>query len=316
VDLGGTVIDSDSVLSGLTAAVILSNVGTSILTILGAAWTGSVDPEDDPIMYHNITNGDLGNGFSSSSLPSFQTRLTTGQSITIPIKFLASDTGSYSTFVNWWTTGGAGYVLLTGSASTAPVANISISTVEGGWGFSEPAIMGFGDVSAGNTTSKYIRLCNSGGSALTITKSKPPIQPELLAPNHGVDLHEVQIIDVNSCAEGQISIVAAPLGVNRLDHTVSDVWTLNTDDLTFGVHEVQILANIRTRQVGPSLTNGSAEYLYLGCYYDGRGRLLAKQLSDSAKKYERGMSNNLLDCRIQIRRNRVPHSMLVRTQLI
>jgi iron transport multicopper oxidase len=98
-----------------------------------------------------------------------------------------------------------------------------------------------------------------------------------LAPNSAVDLHEGQTIDVNDCADGQVSIVAAPLGVNRLDHVVSDVWILNTDDLNFGIHDVQITANIRTKQVGPLLANGSAEYLYLGCYYDGGGRLLAKQ---------------------------------------
>jgi iron transport multicopper oxidase len=42
-------------------------------------------------------------------------------------------------------------------------------------------------------------------------------------------------------------------------------------DITFGVHDVEITANIRTRQLGPLLSNGSAEYLYLGCYYDGGG---------------------------------------------
>lgn len=284
VDLGGIVVGSDAATSGLSAAVILSNVGASTLTFLGAAWTDSVDAGDGPVTYTNITGGDLGNGFSSSSLPAVQSTLATGQSITVPIKFLGSKTGSYSTFVQWWTTGGTGYVLLTGSASTAPVANISISTIENGWDYSEPVVMDFGIVPAGNTTSEYIRICNSGGSALTITKSKPPIQAELLAPNAGVDLHEAQNIDVNTCATGQVSIISAPLGVNRLDHTVSDVWILNTDDLNFGVHDVQITANIRTRQVGPILANGSAEYLYLGCYYDGSGRLLTKQFNNAANE--------------------------------
>jgi iron transport multicopper oxidase len=118
---------------------------------------------------------------------------------------------------------------LTGSASTAPVANISVSTVEGGWDYSEPVLMDFGNVLAGTTVSESIRICNSGGSALTITKSKPPIDTELLAPNAAVDLHEAQTIYVNSCALGQVLIEAAPLGINRLDHTVSDVWILNTE---------------------------------------------------------------------------------------
>jgi len=167
VDLGGIVVGSDAATSGLSAAVILANVGAANLTFLGSAWTDSVDTEDgDIVTYTNITNGNLGSGFSSSSLPAIGSQLSTGQSITVPVKFLASQTGSYSTFVQWWTTGGTGYVLLTGSASTAPIANISVSTVEGGWDYSEPVIMDFGNVQAGNTTSRYIRICNEGGSAL------------------------------------------------------------------------------------------------------------------------------------------------------
>jgi len=229
VDLGGIVVGSDAAKTGLSAAVVLQNVGAQNLSFLGSAWTHSVDDDDGPVIFTNITNGNLGSGFSSSSLPKVGAVLTTGQSLTIPISFLANKTGAYSTFVEWWTTGGNGYVLVTGSASTAPVANISVSTIEGGWDFSEPINMNFGNVMSGTSASRNIRLCNSGGSALTITKSKPPIDIELLAPNAGTDLHEAQKIDINSCALGQVSIVAAPLGVNRPDHTVSDVWILNVE---------------------------------------------------------------------------------------
>ena len=232
VDFGGIVIGSGGQSSGLTAAVILSNVGAETLTFEGSAWTASVDEGSGPIVRNNITDGNLGSGFSSSSLPAVGSTLATGQSVTVPLQFLATSVGSYSTFVEWWTTGGREYVLLTGSASTAPIANISVSTIEGGWVYSEPLVMDFGNVLAGNTTSEYIRLCNSGGSVLTITKSKPPVDTELLAPNAGVDLHEAQTIDINTCALGQVSIEAAPLGVNRLDHTVSDVWILNTEQVS------------------------------------------------------------------------------------
>lgn len=50
-------------------------------------------------------------------------------------------------------------------------------------------------------------------------------------------------------------------------------------DLNFGVHDVLISANIVTNQTGPLLQNGSAQYLYLGCYDDGNGRQLQKQFS-------------------------------------
>ena len=229
VDFGGIVVGSQAAVSGLDAAVILSNVGAQTLTFLGSAWTGSIMQGDGPIIWTNITSGYLGSGFSSSSLPKVGDTLATGASISVPLNFLASSTGVYTTFVQFWTTGGNKDVLLTGSASTAPVANISVSTIESGWDYSEPVVMDFGNVIAGNTTSQYIRICNSGGSSLEITKSKPPIQQELLAPNSNTDLHEGQVIPINSCAKGQVSIVAAPLGVNRLDHSVSDVWILNTE---------------------------------------------------------------------------------------
>lgn len=229
VDFGGIVIGSQAAQSGLDAAAILSNVGAMSLTFLGSAWTGSIMPGDGPIVWNNITNGYLGSGFSSSSLPKVGDVLATGASISVPLNFLASSTGAYTTFVQFWTTGGNKDVLLTGSASTAPVANISVSTIEGGWDYSTPVVMDFGNVVAGNTTSRYIRICNSGGSSLAVTKSKPPIQQELLAPNSNTDLHEGQVIPINQCATGQVSIIAAPLGVNRLDHSVSDVWILNTE---------------------------------------------------------------------------------------
>lgn len=229
VDLGGIVLGSSGAKSGLSASVVLQNVGVQTLTFLGSAWTNSVDSDDGPVKFTNITNENLGSGFSSSSLPNVGDTLTTGQSLTIPINFAATKTGGYSTFLQWWTTGGNGYVLVTGSAATAPIANISVSTAQGGWDFSEPLKIDFDNVLEGKTVSRNIRICNSGGSALTITKSKPPIGLELLAPNHDTDLHEAQKIDTNSCALGQVSIIAAPIGVNRPDHTVSSFWTLNVE---------------------------------------------------------------------------------------
>jgi iron transport multicopper oxidase len=55
-------------------------------------------------------------------------------------------------------------------------------------------------------------------------------------------------------------------------------------DITFGVHDVGITANIVTRQVGPLISNGSAEYLYLGCYYDGGGRQLLKTINNATNE--------------------------------
>lgn len=168
----------------------------------------------------------------------------------------------------FWTTGDNANILLVGSGSTAPITNISVSTIEGGWDFSEPVVMNFGNVLAGTTQVMTLRICNSGGSALEITKGKPPIDADLTAANPLTDLHEGRFIDVNTCAGAEVDIIADPLGVNRPPHTVSDVWILNTNDLTFGVHDVNVTANVVTRQVGPLMPEGTARFLYLGCYLD------------------------------------------------
>lgn len=52
---------------------------------------------------------------------------------------------------------------------------------------------------------------------------------------------------------------------------------------------MQITANIYTIQVGPLLPNGTAEYGYLGCYYDGAGRQLPKKMTNPQATNENGI---------------------------
>lgn len=284
VDFGGLVVGTGAQVPTSTLNIIVSNLGANILTFTGIAWTGSAD-DDGPVVWHNITQAPDGSSivgvtFTSSLLPAVGDTIAPGASISVPLTFATDGVGLYSGLLQFWTTGGTGYVVLAGSGSTSPIANISVSTIEGSWDFSEPLIMDFPSVRDGTTQSKLLRICNSGGSALEITKSKPPIQPELTATNPLTDFHEGQFIDIDSCYSAEVDIIAASQGVNRPAHVVSDLWILNTNDLTFGVHDVKITANIVTRQVGPLLADGTSRYLYLGCYFDGGGRLLQKQYNN------------------------------------
>jgi iron transport multicopper oxidase len=284
VDFGGLVVGGSGQASGLTNAFIISNIGSQTLTITGLAWTdgtGGAGP------YSNITtNGDgskkVGKFFSSSNLPTVGTTLAAGASVSVSLTFNTNVVGTYQSMLHVWSDGGNGNLLMAASAATSPIANISVSTIEGGWDFSNPVVMDFGNVLA--TTSKFrnIRICNAGGSALHITKSKPPIDPELFAARPLTDLHEAQSIDVNSCALGEVDIVGAAAVVNQPPELIQDYWTLNTDGLKpdgtpFGVHDVLIKAAITRRQIGPLLADGSARYKYLGCYQDGVGGRLLPQ---------------------------------------
>lgn len=274
VDFGGIVKGGPGAATGLDSAFILANIGKQPLTITGYAYATDLDP---PIDYTNVTfgaNSQIGDVFTSSDLPEVGSIVAAGDSLTIPIKFKPNNVGNYNNILQIWTDGGNKNVLMTGSSSTAPIAELTVETSEHGW---DPSgIMDFGNVPAGTTQTRRIRICNNGGSALHITKSKPPIQPELLSENPTSDLHEGQTIPVNECAYGPIDIAASPEAPNVPDHQVSDTWTLNCDDLTFGVHVVQIKANIVARSVGPKNPDNSARFKYLGCYADGSGRQLSK----------------------------------------
>ena len=280
VDFGGLVVSGGQ---SPTASnnIIITNIGNDTLVLLGFSWSNNSTGNNLTISSNGSTNIDT--AFSSPTFPAVGSVLNPGVSLTVPLVFTAV-MGSVSDILHFWSNGGNDQVLLTGSGSTAPVANISVSTVEGGWDYSNPVVMDFGNVLAGTTSVMTLRLCNSGGSVLEITKSKPPIDQELTAANPSTDLHEGQFISINSCATADVDIIASPEGVNRPAHTVSDVWILNVDDLTFGVHDVNITANIVTRQVGPLLANGTAQYLYLGCYYDGSGRQLKQEYDNSTNE--------------------------------
>ncbi|KAL9597005.1 MAG: hypothetical protein Q9219_005431 [cf. Caloplaca sp. 3 TL-2023] len=286
VDFGGIVVGSPGAATGLDSSFIIANIGSSPLKITGYAYSGTdMDDDDGGLSYTNTTkSGDgtvIGTGFTSSDLPAVGSIISAGQSITVPMNFNSIKVGNYQSLFNIWTNGGTKYVLLTGSATTAPIAKLAVETSEGGW---DPSgIMDFGTVLAGTTKTRRLRICNVGGSALLITKSKPPIQPELRAENPSSDLHEGQSIPASECAYAPIDIAAAPLAPNNPPHDVSDEWILNTDDLTFGVHHVEVKATIVSRQLGPTYANGTARYTYLGCYSDLNPRQLQKQYNLGGK---------------------------------
>lgn len=48
----------------------------------------------------------------------------------------------------------------------------------------------------------------------------------------------------------------------------SGTWTLNTDDLTFGVHVLNSTGSVVSKETGPLATNGGALFKYHGCYQD------------------------------------------------
>ncbi|PNS14683.1 hypothetical protein CAC42_1705 [Sphaceloma murrayae] len=288
VDFGGLVLGipgDDNPTAQLSFTI--ANLGSSDLTVLGYAYSTKIEEDDDDDGdtndLHNVTatNGvwDLGPGFTTTSLPDVGSSIKAGTSIQIPAVFTpVSGVGSYLSYFNMWSDGGSKLIILEGSASTAPKANFSISTAEGGWLPEGNLIMDFGSLAPGETAQRQIRICNEGGSVLSVTKSKPPLGT-IRALNYGIDLHESQAIGINECAYGVVVFQPQPSVPNLPDQTVTNEWTLNVDDLDFGVHVVEIRGIVHTQQIGPLYPNGTAQFQYLGCYKDNTvGRILPNQL--------------------------------------
>lgn len=239
------------------------------MTVLGYAYTTD-DIDDDP----NFTNTtlvdgvwDLGVGFTAATLPAVGSQIDPNTAISIDSTFdPVNGIGSYNSYWQVWSTGGTVNIILEGSASTAPVANFSISNGEGGWLPPANLLMDFGDVAPGSSSSRQIRICNSGGSALEIDKSKPP--NGVFHISDPSELHESQQIAPGDCAYGTVLMVANTEQYNEPDLAINNTWTLNTNDLNFGVHVVEIMGTVVSNKVGPVNSTGETVYWYLGCFQE------------------------------------------------
>ena len=269
----GIVVTPNQTAPTVSLSFVLGNLGVNSLTITGYAYTMD---DIDGTAFTNVTtvNGtsDLGYGFTATNLPPTGTVISAGQSISVNSVFNPiNGTGSYSSYLFVYSNGGQAYTILVGSASTAPLANFSISNGEGGWLPSGNLLMDFGSVTPGSSQSRQIQICNNGGSELLISKSKPP--NGVFHITDPTELHESQAIDIGACAYGTVFFIPNTEEYNIPDTQYTNTWTLNTNDLTFGVHTVQIQGIVKDKYVGPQ--NGTNYiYNYLGCWSD----------TDSAKR--------------------------------
>ena len=281
VDFSGIVLLANQPIPTTTLPFVISNAGANPMQILGYAYTAqdlSENPSLTNVTFFNNGTSNLGNGFTSSNLPPVGTVVPAGDSISVDTTFVPiSGVGNYVSYLLFYTNGGNAECTLEGAASTAPIANFSISTSEGGWLPPSNLVMDFGDVAPGSSQSLQIRICNSGGSVLDISKSKPP--NGVFHISDPTELHEEQQIPIGQCAYGTVLFVVNTEPYNAADLTYTNTWTLNTNDLTFGVHVVQIQGTVVSNHVGPTNSSGDPVYTYLGCYIDSAGgyRLLPDQ---------------------------------------
>jgi len=137
------------------------------------------------------------------------------------------------------------------------------------------------------STSVVLRFVNQGGSVLTIDKSKPPIGGVIFAENPDTELTEVTHIAPNASATATVLFQPAPPVLNSPNVQYSALWTLNVNDVNFGVHVVNFTGTVVSKKAGPMTANGNALYQYLGCYQDNQNFRI------EAKNYENtGINSN------------------------
>lgn len=270
VDFGGIMLGGST--TSISRSLVISNTGSSALTFTGFAWQ---DTKVTGMPYNNVsvqTTSTVGNGFTATNFPATTNQLQPGQSTTIIVTFSEQTAGTWGSLLTFWTNSGSATVLFTGTAASGPVATLSISDGAGNW-ISNSLDMSFGNVMAGDTLSREIKICNSGGSILTITTSQPPTGELLTALDPELDLLQGSTIDVGACSYGTVIVIAPPTQPNHPWIPLSAQWPLNTDDSTFGLHTVSISATVITREVGPLLPSGLGMYQFVGCFYDGNRNL-------------------------------------------
>ncbi len=101
--------------------------------------------------------------FLASGAPSVGSTIEPGGSITITVNFEPTETGSFNSEIGLETTGGSEAVGLSGTSSLPGALRISDEAVE------------YGPVPLGSSQNESFTVTNTGGTAVPITKSKPPI---------------------------------------------------------------------------------------------------------------------------------------------
>lgn len=196
VSFGGVVVGASR-----TAAAVLSNTGAQPLTIQGATLPAAP--------------------FSVSGLPAPGSVLPPDSSVIVTATFRPTAAGSFSDVLSLTTTAGPIDVPLTGSAASPPALTVA------------PTAVALGSVAVGSTVTRTFSVRNTGGSPLTLTRSKPPLS--------GVGFRAL-----SSLAEGT-TLAAGSTAIETVQYTalaagaVADSWQLGGDDGS-GVHTVTFSA--------------------------------------------------------------------------
>ncbi len=194
VSLGGTAVGSE-----LSGTAVFSNQGSQSLKIT------KVDLPAAP--------------FTATGLPSVGDTIAAGATITVDIAFDPTQIGAFTSSLELDSDTGGNQVLgLAASAGTAGFLQVSSQTVD------------FGGVPLGTTASQNFTITNSGGTNVTITKSKPPYGGAFAA--------STSLSEGTTITPGQTVTETVTFTPTAAGPAPTGTWDINGDDGS-GAHQVQ-----------------------------------------------------------------------------
>jgi hypothetical protein len=187
LDFGGLPIGGQG-----TQGVTFTNDGAQVLTVQGAI--GPSAP------------------FSAPSLPSSGDQLAPGASVTVNVQFSPTEAGTFADEIQL-DAGAAGSVTvaLSGSAASSGVLKISRLSID------------YGNVRMGKSATASFTARNTGGSTLTIMKSKPPVLGPFTATTV---LDEGTSITSGTTLKETVRFTPGALG------PAGDAWIITANDAT------------------------------------------------------------------------------------
>jgi hypothetical protein len=134
VTFPGIVIGTSQGTTGSSSTILIKNSGQTDASILGYAYSNDAsDGSETNVTVSSSSALDDAGVIRASNLLAIGTIIPASGSITISVTFSPNVTGNYFTLFKVYSTGGNPYTILTGTASTAPIALFEQSTSEGGW---------------------------------------------------------------------------------------------------------------------------------------------------------------------------------------
>ena len=185
--------------SSKTANVVLQSVGSQAVT-----FSGFTQPSAP---------------FSVTGLPAIGSTLASGASVSVNANYAPTAAGSHTGSFVVASNGGNVTLPLSGAAGPPPKLTLSSLALD------------YGDVALGTSESLTFTVKNSGGSDLTILKSKPPVLGPFTALAPG--LPEGTVILAGQSVTLTVAFNPAAAGA------ASDGWVLNSNDAVTGLVTVQ-----------------------------------------------------------------------------